>query len=648
MKPAATNAAPSAPECSRRTIIVAGLLLAAATVIAYANSFNGPFIFDDVGTILNNPTILKLWPPRDALTGLSGGSTSSGRPIVNLSLAINYALGGFNVRGYHAFNLAIHLAAGLTLFGAVRRTLLSKPLRGQFGSVALPIAFTSAALWLLHPLQTAAVTYVVQRAESLASLFYLLTLYGFIRATDAATPLRWKIISVTSCLFGMASKEIVVSAPLFILLYDRTLVSGSFAAAWRQRRGYYAALASTWLLLATLIFSTQGRGGSVAIDDAITPWTYALTQCQAIVHYLRLVVWPTPLIFDYGTTTISSLTAVWPQAFLLVALAGATGFALWKRSPLGLAGACFFAILAPSSSVVPVITQTMAEHRLYLPLAAIIVLLTTVATAKFGPRCLWIFLGTAALFGGLTFHRNTDYCSAVALWTHNATHLPTAKRAHNNLATALSVEGRNAESIAEYKTAIGLDPHYVSARVNLGRMLLQEGQTFASIESFTVALQIEPANADAHYGLGFALASNNQLAEGIADYREAVRLQPHAIDFRLKLAQALFRARDTAAAIDQFRELIRVAPARTEVHAGLGTALASQGNFAEAQRELTEALRLSPDDVDAHYNLGNVLIEQDRVAEAVPHYEQVLRLNPNHTSAREILERAHAYLNASR
>ena len=647
MKPAAPQSLSAAPEIPRRSIIVAGLLLAAATVIAYANSFDGPFIFDDVGTILNNPTILKLWPPRDVLTGLSGGSTSSGRPLVNLSLAINYALGGFNVRGYHALNLAIHLAAGLTLFGVVRRTLLSKPLSIQFGSVALPIAFTSAALWLLHPLQTAAVTYVVQRAESLASLFYLLTLYGFIRANDSSTPWRWKIISVTSCLFGMASKEIVVSAPLFVLLYDRTLVSGSFAAAWRLRRGYYAALASTWLLLAALIFSTQGRGGSVAIDDAITPWAYALTQCQAIVHYLRLVMWPAPLIFDYGTATVNSLTAIWPQACLLVALAGATGFALWKNSPLGLAGAWFFAILAPSSSVLPVITQTVAEHRMYLPLAALIVLLTTVATAKFGPRCLWIFLGTTALFGGLTFHRNTDYRSAVAIWTNNVNHLPTAKRAHNNLATALSVEGRNTESITEYKAAITLDPHYVSARVNLGRMLLQEGQTAASIESFTVALQIEPANADAHYGLGFALASNNQLAEGIAHYREAVRLEPRTIDFRLKLAQALFRARDTPSAIEQFRELLRAAPARTEAHAGLGTALASQGNFAEAQRELTEALRLSPDDVDAHYNLGNVLIEQDRVAEAIPHFEHVLRLRPEHPGAREILERAHAYLNAS-
>jgi tetratricopeptide (TPR) repeat protein len=648
VKPAAQNTPPFTPENSRRSILVAGILLVLATVVAYSNSFNGPFIFDDVGTILNNPTIQKLWPPRDALVGLSGGTTSSGRPIVNLTLALNHALGGFAVRGYHVLNLAIHLAAGLVLFGAVRRTLLCEPLRQRFGSAALSIAFASTALWLLHPLQTAAVTYIVQRAETLASLFYLLTLYGFIRATDAPKPLRWQILSVASCLFGMASKEIAVSAPLFVLIYDRTLVSGSFAAAWRQRRGYYLALASTWLLLAALVLSTQGRGGSVGADEAITPWIYALTQCHAIVHYLRLAVWPAPLVFDYGTATVVSFASIWPQALLLAALAGATGFALWKRSPLALAGAWFFAILAPSSSVVPVITQTMAEHRMYLPLAAVVVLLVSTTTILAGPRSLWVFLGTAALFGGLTTHRNIAYRSAVSIWTDNVAKLPDAKRAHNNLATALSIEGRNAEAIAEYEAAISLDSRYISALVNLGRLQLQSDQIAASIGSFTTALGVEPTNANAHYGLGFALASSGRLADGITHYREAVRLQPAASDFRLKLAQALFRARETEAASEQFRELIRRHPALTEAHAGLGTVLASQGNFAEAQHELTEALRLSPDDVDAHYNLGNVLIELDRVAEAVPHFEQVLRLRPDHAGARQILEKARAYLNASR
>jgi tetratricopeptide (TPR) repeat protein len=383
-------------------------------------------------------------------------------------------------------------------------------------------------------------------------------------------------------------------------------------------------------------------------DAAITPWTYALTQCRAIVHYLRLTLWPTPLIFDYGTDTVSSLTSVLPQALLLVGLIGATAYAIWKRSPIGLAGSWFFAMLAPSSSVVPVITQTMAEHRIYLALAAVIVFVICATVSAIGSRCIWVFIGAAALFGGLTFHRNYDYRTNIAIWRDTTDKLPDSKRAHNNLGSALFLGNDMLGAIAEFQCALALDPRYVSALVNLGRVQIQTGALAAAAISFQNALALEPLNAAAHYGLGFVLASDDRLTEAISHYREAVRLQPTATDFRLKLAQTLFRVHDIPASIEQFRETIRYAPKLSTARTGLGTVLASQGHFAEAERELNEALCLDPNDLDAHYNLGNALIEQDRVAEAVPHYEQVLRLNPNHTGAREILERAHAYLNSSR
>jgi len=481
----------------------------------------------------------------------------------------------------------------------------------------------------------------------LASLFYLLTLYGFLRAADSPQPLRWKTLSVVSCLCGMASKEVVVSAPLFVFLFDRTLVSSSFATAWRQRRGYYLILASTWFVLATLIVGTHGRGGSVGVSENITPWNYALTQCQAIVHYLRLAFWPAPLVFDYGTTTVASLTTVWPQALLLLALFGATAYAIWKRSPLGLAGAWLFALLAPSSSFIPIVTQTMAEHRIYLPLAAIVVLTVATFVHYLGSRSTWAFLGAAVLFGCLTFHRNTDYHDAVTLWTDTTTKLSSSKRAHNNLGTALFMAGHNDGAISSFQRAVSLDPRYASALVNLGRTQLQSGQPIAAVNNFTAALATEPGNPEAHYGLGFALASTGRLIEGIAHYREAIRGEPAATEYRLKLAQALFRAREPAAAIAEFRELIRLAPSLVEGHSGLGTVLASQGQFAEAERELHEALRLNPADFDTHFNLANALAQQDRVAEAIPHYEAALRIRPDHTGARQILEQARAYLRSS-
>ena len=244
---------------------------------------------------------------------------------------------------YHALNLAIHLLAGLALFGVVRRTLSQPVLRPRFGDAGLPLACAIAGLWLLHPLQTESVTYVIQRTESLAGLFYLLTLYGFIRATESGEKMvgpstssglsppsgvggqerrpkagiGWFAISFAACLLGMATKEVMASAPLLVLVYDRTFVTGGFRAALRQRRRYYLALAATWILLGCLVVSTHNRGGTTGFDTGLSPAIYLLSQCYAIVVYLKLSFWPHPLVFDYGLGVIQHAADVWPQAVLL-------------------------------------------------------------------------------------------------------------------------------------------------------------------------------------------------------------------------------------------------------------------------------------------------------------------------------------------
>ena len=205
---------------------IGGLIL--ATCLVYLNSLTGPFVFDDQSAILENPTIRRLGSLGDVLSPhLDGGLTISGRPVVNLSLALNYAWGGYGVMGYHLFNLLVHGLAGLTLFGLLRRTLAgrlpSSPLAGAPGNRfagtrwsenALGLAFFTTLLWLVHPLQTSAVTYVVQRAELLMALCYLLTLYSFLRGVSAVHPGRWLILSWCACLVGMACKEVMATAPL--------------------------------------------------------------------------------------------------------------------------------------------------------------------------------------------------------------------------------------------------------------------------------------------------------------------------------------------------------------------------------------------------------------------------------------------------
>lgn len=357
---------------------------------AYHNGFSLPFIFDDVPGIVENPTIRNLGAMGRVLAA-SGpkGSAVLGRPIVNLSLALNYAVGGLDVRGYHVLNLAIHWLAGLTLFGIVRRTLaMSAPPAGieqrgpppaQFSAAvrsdATILALTIALLWTVHPLQTETVDATIQRTESLMGLFYLLTLYCFIRGAAneesvlggaSALPRspgdhqktfrrgwspaffsravsgqsRWLGASIACFALGMASKEVMVSAPLIVFLYDRTFISGSFREAWRRRAGLYCALACTWALLALLVATSGGqRGGTVGFGLGISVWHYFLTQCRAIVLYLRLSLWPHPLIADYGSAFVLNPAEVLPQILLLTLLAAGTLLLIWRHPKAGFIGA---------------------------------------------------------------------------------------------------------------------------------------------------------------------------------------------------------------------------------------------------------------------------------------------------------------------
>jgi len=217
------------------------LLLIGAGVAAYHNSFGGLFFLDDKLRILNNPEIRQLWPPWTVMA-------HSSRPLVQLSLAINYALGALDVWGYHAFNLGVHLLAGLTLFGVVRRMLESSRLRPRYGRAAPWLAGSVAVVWTVHPLQTESVTYIIQRAESLMGLFLLLTLYCGIRGACSPHPRVWYLAAIVACGLGMGCKEVMVAAPLVMLLYDRVFLAGSFTEILRRRWMFCIGLAATWLV----------------------------------------------------------------------------------------------------------------------------------------------------------------------------------------------------------------------------------------------------------------------------------------------------------------------------------------------------------------------------------------------------------------
>jgi tetratricopeptide (TPR) repeat protein len=640
------------PPASRRTIYALASIIVLAGLAAYSNSLSGPFLFDDTSTITYNTSLRDLWDLPSVLSPPGHGETVTARPVLNLSFAINYALGGLQPWGYHAGNLLICLLAGLTLFGTVRRTFLRPVLFARFGACALPLAFFCALLWTVHPLLTESVTFISQRAESLMGLFYLLTLYAFIRSVESSHPRCWSALSIIACLLGMASKEVIVSAPLMVFLYDRTFVAGTFQAAWRQRWRYYLALAATELLLVALVVNEGGnRGDNLAGFDAGMPWwQYSLLQCRSVVLYLKLAFWPHPLVFDYGASfPLVHPASVFPQGLLLVALLLGTGWALWRSPPLGFLGAWFFLILAPSSSILPLLGQAAAEHRMYLSLAAVLVVMVTALYVLLGRRSWPVFGLLAVVFGALTFLRNADYASPLKLYTATVADCPDNPRMRINLSQTLLQLQRPTEARDQALEALRLDPNYPKAYLSLANILLQLGQTDEALANYQQALRLSPGAADIHNDYAVALDDLGRSAEAIPEHRKALLLNPVSALFHFNLANTYMHAGRLNDALPEYQEAVRLMPDLADVQLNLGVALASLGRFADAVPHFRESLRLQPDNAGAHCNLADMLLWLGRPDQAIPEYEAALRLQPNFPAAlgNLAIARQHAAANSA-
>ncbi|HVU18566.1 MAG TPA: tetratricopeptide repeat protein [Candidatus Didemnitutus sp.] len=589
-------------------------MLVASVAAVYANSVRGVFVYDDLPAIVENPTLRPPWSAQALLfyPGDESG-TLGGRPVVNLTLALNYAVGGLNPAGYHAVNLVIHALAALTLLGLVRRTLALTSFGAKWTDrERAATGFIVALLWAVHPLNTEAVTYVVQRTESLMGLLYLASLYSFVRSLNADA-VRWRIASFVFCLLGMATKEVMVSAPLVIVAYDRLFAAESWHELWRRRGRFHLALASTWIVLALLVIGTHGRGGTAGASTGANVWPYLLTQATAIPHYLRLALWPGPLVFDYGTALQHDGMAVAASAALVLALLAWSVWTLCRRQAAGFIGLIFFAVLAPSSSVVPIATEPIAEHRMYLPLAALMALgvIAAAAWTRHRSRAAGLVAGVlaglvAATLGATTILRNRDYSSAIGLWSDTSVKAPANPRARNNLGQARLAAGDPAGARSDFLAATQIDPNYLPAEYNLGAALLDAGQPAEAVapleraqgvvrhraevrrylgeaheqlghqaeaeKCYRESLALE-ASPEAAFGLGNTLAAQGRYADAVAPYRTARDLKPAAIDIRNNLANALLFAGRTDDAIAEFRAALSIDPHNDALQKNLALAL---------------------------------------------------------------------------
>ncbi len=596
------------------------VLIIGAGVAAYFNSFDGSFVLDDGRYIENNLRIRQLWPPLDVLSGR--------RPVLDLSLAINYAIGELHVGSYHAFNLLIHILAALTLYGIVRRTLLLKPYRDRFVLSSRSLALSAALLWTVHPLNTQSVTYLIQRSESLMGLFYLLTLYCVIRAADESRQVRWYVAAVVCCALGMGSKGVMVTAPVMVLLYDRVFISKSSVEIFRRRWGLYLGLAATSSVLwvggvMQGVLSSSKKVATVGFSfKDITPPEYAMTQFGVLVKYLELSLWPYPLCLDYAWPVARSAETVVVPAIIIAALFIAVVWALIRNRWWGFVGAWFFLILAPTSSIIP-IRDPLFEHRMYLPLAAVMVL-TVIGAHRFFQSLAgrWLLtdamrtviafalVGAAAVSLGLvTARRNEDYENAVMMWQDVVAKRPRNVRARYNLGTGLLDANELDRAIETLRQALLIDPLSLEAHYNLGKALCRKGEALSrqgrgtettgryieeGTKHYLEALRINPELAKAHSDLGNVLARAGRFEEAIAHYREAIRVQPDYVQAHYNLGSVLLNLSETDEAIEVLRHAVRLSPETARIHFALGNAYAKQRNIEEAVKEYNETLQIQP------------------------------------------------------
>jgi len=527
--------------------------LAALVAAAYAASLEAPFVFDDVPSVVQNVYLESLWPGRALRSPDHVESSFAGRPLASYSLAVSYALSGREVWGFHALNVLLHATNACLLLGVLRRSFASGGER--LAGAAPGLALAAAALWAVHPLASEAVVYVSARSELLVSACMLAVLYAACRAFAGGGGARlWTGVAVAAGLLAPLCKENAVSLPVAVLLYDRSFVSGGFGRALRRHTALHAGLAASWLPLAALVAGAP-RGKTVGFGLGLGPLESLYTQAGVLLHYLRLAVCPHPLQFLYDWTPVRSLPAAMPELAVVTGLFAVTLWGVVRRPAPAFPAACFFVLLAPTSSVVPIVSELAAEKRMYLPLAGLVaggvagawaLLCAAARRARARPSARDALLAAAAVLAALTLalasaDRVRDYRSERALWSDTLAKAPNHPWAHNNLGLVYRQEGDLDRAEHHFREALARRPGLAPAWVNLGNLRMARGDPAGAAEAYREALARLPDAAEAHYNLGLALARLGRLEEALPRFEEAVRIYPQHRFAQLALARTYER-----------------------------------------------------------------------------------------------------------
>ncbi len=611
------------PSSKTNPFVRESLLLVFFVIVflIYSNTFRGPFIFDDWNNIRYNPNLRLTQLTLDNIKRASFEGVAPNRPVTNISFALNYYFHHHNIFGYRLVNILVHITAGIFLYFFTQVTLQIYPLTllDRFQRL---IPFFTALIWLVHPIQTQSVTYIVQRTNSLAAMFYILTFLLYVKARLARNRwIRWALF--VGCLFSsilaFGSKEISATIPFFIVLYEWYFFQNLSLNWLRHHLPVFAGIFILFFILA-LTYLGFNPFDRILADYKWRDFTLAervLTQFRVVIYYISLLLFPHPsrLNLDHDFQLSHSFfepVSTLVSAFLILCFVGLAICMAKKERLISFCILWFFGNLLIESSVIGL--EIIFEHRTYLPFMFVSLMAVMLAFRYIKPKWLTtVMLCFVVIICSLwTYERNKVWGDEIVFWKDCVEKSPKKARPHYNLGIALIKMGLVEEAIDHYLQALRIKPDFAKAHNNLGIALNKQDRMEEAVYHYLQALRIKSDFAQAHSNLGVVLDKQDRTEEAIDHYLQALQIKPDYAQAHNNLGAVLDKIGRTEEAIDHYLQVLRIMPDFEEAHYNLGIALNKQGRIKEAIYHYKQALRLNPDFIQAKNNLKKVLMNKQR------------------------------------
>lgn len=627
-------------------------LLIIFTLVAYANSVNNDFVYDDKDTIVENILIKdlsnlpKLFQSSYHL--LSGEMTY--RPVVTFTYFLDYAAFGLKPWGFHLTNILFHATNSVLLY-IFLSLFIRLPVFGEQQSVItgsyVKFPLLVSILFVTHPVLTEAVNAVSFREDLLMFLFYMATLNIYLIVKLKIVTGYKRFLYATSCLFyllALLSKEMAITLPLIIsvceLFYNKKKINVRYILLNKYNIGYIVVT-----LLYFYIRFYYFQNPIVEGVPAPSLITRIMTAPWLLLSYLKLSFFPLSLAADYEIMPVKAFFSYHFMfsviGMLTVAILAFLAFKI-KNSKEVAFGFVFFAItLIPVYNIYP-IANPFAERYLYLPVMGITVITGYVIdqgmNSKYRSLCTILFLVILSIYAFTVIKRNNIWKDDYVLWHSTVRKQQSNSQAHNKLGIVYAETGRLIKAEDEFNTALRLKSDDSVYHYNLGNVYFKQGRYYEAIKEYQSALNRKKISADAHYKLGSVYRKLGRLDEAIQEFNEALKQNPYNHVVYNDLGTVYANQGWFDKAVEEFLVAIRLNPSDKMIYNNLGLAYVNLGRFDEAVQAFATSLQLNPNSIEAHYYLGVAYLKKGLKAKAKEEFEAVLRLRPDNLQAHQVLE----------